>query len=142
MCVAALQGRRTATLQACDLHKQCAVRELNPQPADYSQSRLTLTTMGQSSALATQLVSEGDCRCLPILTSKRALSGHQRHVKVAGQPKDRPLDQVSSWPAQVAKKSLIDAICASGAGRSASLKRARLRSICAKMCRSKPRSTS
>ena len=26
----------------------CAVRELNPQLADYSQSRLTLTTMGQS----------------------------------------------------------------------------------------------
>jgi hypothetical protein len=26
--------KESATLQACDLHKQCAVRELNPQPAD------------------------------------------------------------------------------------------------------------
>jgi hypothetical protein len=31
-------GRRTATLQGCDLHKQCAVRELNPQPADSDYS--------------------------------------------------------------------------------------------------------
>ena len=33
--------RKAVTLQACDLHKQCAVRELNPQPAgsDYSVVR-------------------------------------------------------------------------------------------------------
>src|ERR1035437_2594142 len=65
-----------------------------------------------------QLVSEGDYRYLPILTSKRALSGHQRHVKVAG-PTPRPAsypDKVSSWLAQVAKKLLIDGMCVSGAG--------------------------
>ena len=31
-------GKRTATLQACDLHVWCAVRELNPQPADSDYS--------------------------------------------------------------------------------------------------------
>ena len=36
--VAALQGRRTANLQACDLQLWCAVRELNPQPADSDYS--------------------------------------------------------------------------------------------------------
>ena len=40
--------RRTATWQVCDLHLWCAVRDSNPEPADYSQSRLTLTTMGRS----------------------------------------------------------------------------------------------
>jgi hypothetical protein len=38
MWVAAHQGRRTANLQACDLHLWCAVRELNPQPADSDYS--------------------------------------------------------------------------------------------------------
>jgi hypothetical protein len=33
-----LPGRKSATLQACDLRKQCAVRELNPQPADSEHS--------------------------------------------------------------------------------------------------------
>jgi hypothetical protein len=32
--VAALPGGKTATLQVCDLHLWCAVRESNPQPAD------------------------------------------------------------------------------------------------------------
>ena len=36
--VAALQGRRTANQQACDLQLWCAVRELNHQPADSDYS--------------------------------------------------------------------------------------------------------
>ena len=70
-------------MQACDLHLWCAVRELNPQPADYSQGRLTLTTVGQSYSVATKLVSEDVYRYLRILTSNRALSGHQSDAKVA-----------------------------------------------------------
>jgi hypothetical protein len=34
-------GRRTATLQACDLQVWCAVRELNPQPADSKRPHRT-----------------------------------------------------------------------------------------------------
>jgi len=48
--------RRTANLQACDLHRWCAVRELNPQPADYSHSELTLTIVSQSRLYTAELL--------------------------------------------------------------------------------------
>jgi len=35
-------GRRTATPQACDLQFWCAVRDLNPEPADITERHLVL----------------------------------------------------------------------------------------------------
>ena len=77
MWVAALQGRRTATLQVCDLYKQCAVRDLNPQPADYSQSNLALTVMSRLQAMTPDLLTNDDYGCLLFRSSKRALNGHR-----------------------------------------------------------------
>jgi hypothetical protein len=64
--------------QACDLHLWCAVRELNPQPADYSRSDLTLTVVSRFRCPTKGLPPSDNCPYLLLWSSKRALSGHLR----------------------------------------------------------------
>ena len=63
-------GKRTATLQVCDLHRQCAVRELNPQPADSDYQLWVAVASCENHYVATKSdelhhwLSVVSCRCL------------------------------------------------------------------------------
>jgi hypothetical protein len=54
---------------------QCAVRDLNPEPADYSRSDLTLTVVSRFRCATKGLPSSDNCTYRLLWSSKRALSG-------------------------------------------------------------------